>query len=124
MAREDVETTRTTNDTEVTDRRPAPSGSTIAERVVYLLGGLLLVLLAIRFLLSLLGANRDNTFADFIYGVTYPFVAPFFGLFGYEVEYGVSRFEIETVVAILVYAALIAFLSRLVTIGRSRREEV
>jgi len=98
-----------------------PSPSTLAERIIYLLGGLLIVLLALRVLLSLLGANRDNGFADFIYGVTYPFAAPFFGLFGYDVQYGVSRLEIETIVAIVVYAGIMALLARLVTINRPRR---
>jgi uncharacterized protein YggT (Ycf19 family) len=98
-----------------------PDGATIAERLVYLLGGLLIVLLGLRVLLSLLGANRGNWFADFIYSVTYPFVKPFFGLFGYSVQYGVSRFEIETVVAIVVYALIIALIARLVSLGAPRR---
>ena len=96
---------------------------TVVERVIYLVGGILLGLMAIRFLLSLLGANRGNGFADFIYGVTYPFVAPFFGLFNYDVQYGRSRFEFETLVAMVVYALIMVVLARLVTIG-SRRDRV
>ena len=80
------------------------SGVPTAERIVYFITGILMVLLAFRFVLSLLGANRNNGFGNFIYSVSYPFVAPFFGLFGYNVSYGVSRFEIETVVAMVVYA--------------------
>jgi hypothetical protein len=123
MPREVTEVTRTVREDSaaVVEDRQDPDGGTVAERVIYLLGGILLVLLALRVLLSLLGANRANGFADFIYGVTYPFVAPFFGLFGYDVSYGVSRFEIETVVAIVVYALLIALLARLATLNRPRR---
>lgn len=90
----------------------------VAERLVWYIAGVLITLLAFRFVLSLLGANRGNAFADFIYGVTYPFVAPFFGLFGYQVQYGVSRFEIETLVAIAVYAIVAYGISALVNINR------
>lgn len=98
-------------------------GMSVAERVIYLLGGILLGLLAIRFILSLLGANRGNGFADFIYGVTHPFVSPFFGLFNYDETFGRSRFEFETLIAMIVYALIMAVLARLVTLG-SRRATV
>jgi len=42
----------------------------------------------------------------FIYTVSRPFVAPFFSLFGYNLRYGVSRFESYTLVAMLVYLIL------------------
>ncbi len=124
MARQVTEVTRTVSDDAVqtpVESNTGPSGSTLAERLIYLIGGTLLILLAIRFLLSLLGANRANGFADFIYGVTYPFVAPFFGLFNYDVVYGVARFEVETLVAILVYGLVIWLLARLAGLGRSDR---
>lgn len=111
-------TRRVTTDTN-DNRAPATtSGTSTAERVIYYIMGVLLTLLAFRFILSLLGANRGNGFADFIYSVSYPFVAPFFGLFGYEVEYGVSRFEIETLVAMLVYAVVAYGIVKLIRIGR------
>jgi hypothetical protein len=53
--------------------------------------------------LSLLGANPANAFASFIYGITYPFVAPFYGLFGYQLQLGVARFEFETIIAMIVW---------------------
>lgn len=80
----------------------------------------LLALLAIRMVLSLLGANQANAFASFIYTLSYPFVAPFFGLFGYTMEYGVARLELETLVAMLVYALVGYGVARLVNIGRAR----
>ena len=84
----------------------APVHSTTAERVVSIIVGFVASLLAIRFVLTLLGANRNNWFADLIYSATYPLVAPFYGLFGYQVQYGISRFEIETLVAIVVYGLI------------------
>jgi hypothetical protein len=49
-------------------------------------------------------------------------VAPFFGLLGYTMQYGVARFELETLVAMLVYALVGYGLARLVNIGRVREE--
>ena len=79
-------TTETTNDVAATEpvapENPrAEHGITVAERVVYLVGGVLLAVLGLRFLLMLLGANSGAGFADFIYTVSHPFVSPFFGLF-------------------------------------------
>jgi len=91
-------------------------GVSMVARIINYVLGILESLLAIRLVLSLLGANQGNPFADFIYNVTYPFVAPFFGLFGYTMKYGVSRFELETVVAMLVYALVAFGLVKLVTI--------
>ena len=61
---------------------------TVAERIIYLIGGIIITLLAIRFILMLLGANRGSGFADFIYTVSHPFAAPFFGLFSYDETFG------------------------------------
>jgi len=97
---------------------PADAPSLVAARIVYIIGGLIMGLLALRFLLSLLGANRENAFADLIYGLSFPFAAPFFGLFNYDATYGRSRFEFETLFAIAVYALLTWFIVRLLTVRR------
>jgi hypothetical protein len=101
-----------------TDNRAVARGASTAERLIYYVTGVLITLLAFRFVLSLLGANRSNGFADLIYGLSYPFVAPFFGLFGYSVQYGVARFEIETLVAMAVYALVGFAIAKLVSIAR------
>lgn len=113
--------TRRVERTTTTDGAPAAvvaTGPSTAERIVYFISGIILTILAFRFILSLLGANRDNGFADFIYSFSYPFVAPFFGLFGYEVEYGVARFEIETLVAMAVYALVAYAIVKMIRIAR------
>lgn len=104
----------TTNDTTAAD------GQNLASRIIWYISGVLLVLLAFRFVLALLGANPNNGFANFIYTVSHPFVAPFFSLFGYNLHYGVSRFETFTLVTIAVYALLAFGLGRLVTINQAR----
>lgn len=93
----------------------------VASRVIWFIAGIILTLLAFRFVLSLLGANRNNGFASFIYSASYPFVAPFFGLFSYKASYGVSRFEFETLVAMAVYAVVAAGIAYLATIGSRDR---
>lgn len=93
-------------------------GSTLATRIIWYITGALLVLLAFRFVLSLLGANPNNAFADFIYSLSEPFVSPFFGLFSYDLDYGVSRFEVFTLVAMAVYALVAWGIARLVTLNK------
>lgn len=123
-----TEVTRTVEDDRVAPVEPVatnrrePSGSTVAERAIYIIGGILLALLGLRALLSLLGANPNNGFADLIYTLSYPFVAPFFGLFNYDFQAGVARLEIETLVAMVVYGLVIVLLAKLASIGRSRSE--
>lgn len=92
----------------------------VAERIVYLLGGILILILALRFLLMLLGANSGAGFANFIYTVSHPFVTPFFGLFNYREQFGASRFEFETLIAIIVYAAIMVILARIVALPSRR----
>lgn len=99
-------------------------GSVLAARIVYYIGGALLALLGLRLLLALLGANRANPFADFVFSVSYPFVAPFFGLFGAEPAYGQSVLELSTIVAMIVYAILTAGIAKLFTLGRRDRHAV
>lgn len=85
----------------------------LGERIVWYVAGILLVLLAFRFALALLGANPANAFANFIYNASHPFVAPFFSLFGYDLQYGVSRVEVYTLVAMAVYAVIAYGIGRL-----------
>ncbi|HET7827367.1 MAG TPA: hypothetical protein VFK97_00685 [Candidatus Saccharimonadales bacterium] len=91
----------------------------VADRFIWFIAGVILVILAFRFVLSLLGANTTNSFANFIYNISHPFVAPFFSLFKYNnINYGVSRFEIYTLFAMLVYAAVAWLLTALVDVSR------
>lgn len=100
------------------------SPAIMAQRVVYFIFGLIISLLAIRMLLLLLAANQSNAFVAFIYQLSSVFAAPFYGIFGYEPQYGSFVFEISTLVAIAVYALLGWGLASLFTIGSSKREVV
>ncbi|MDB5163613.1 MAG: Membrane protein involved in colicin uptake [Candidatus Saccharibacteria bacterium] len=115
---------RSIRDDDLADDPPPSARSeytmTVAERIIYYIGGVIMAVIALRILLSLMGANRGNAFASFIYNVSYPFVAPFFGLFNYRMQYGVSRFEFESVVALIVWGLITAGVARLVTLGSRR----
>jgi hypothetical protein len=105
----------------VTDRQVRDvrqTGPALLARVIWYIAGVLLVLLAFRFVLAILGANPANGFASFIYDTSHPFVAPFFSLFGYNLQYGTSKFEAFTLVAMAVYAILAWGLTKLVTLNR------
>lgn len=144
-----INTTPITSETEVT--RPAPRvrsvehsvvAGTGAERVesvaydpyanrrmaayrttqlIYWIFGLIEALIAIRFVLKALGANPAAGFAEFIYGVTYPLVLPFIGLFGNPSAQG-SVLELHSIVALVVYALLAWLLTKLawILIGENR----
>lgn len=91
----------------VTEDRGAQRRNTLyrVEQAIWLLLAFSEGLLAIRFVLRLLGANPAAGFAQLIYGVTTPLVAPFVGLFGTPRFEG-SAFEFTTLVAMIVYALL------------------
>jgi hypothetical protein len=81
-------------------------------QLIYLIFGLIEGLIAIRFVLKALGANPNAGFAEFIYGITYPFIVPFIGLFGNPQAQG-SILETNSLVAMVVYALLGWLLAKL-----------
>ncbi len=84
-------------------------------RITYFILGVLEVILALRFIFRLLGANGYNGFINFLYGLSHIFVAPFNGIFNDQALGTRSVFEISTIIAMLVYA-LIAW--GIVSLGR------
>lgn len=115
--------TQTGNTTQKTQavyepKRQGVRTQTVISRIIWYIAGVLLVLLGLRFIFALLGANPSNGFANFIYSASHPFVSPFFTLFGYSIHYGVSQFEIFTLVAMAIYALIAYGLVKLVTITK------
>jgi YggT family protein len=88
--------------------------------IVYYLFGALELLLGIRVILHLLGANAENGFANFIYGLTSPFVAIFASLLQNPVLSPTATIEITTLIAMIVYAVLAWLIGRLVWLVLSR----
>lgn len=77
-----------------------------AAQVIYFVLGLLEILLAVRFIFRLLGADTGNGFANFIFNVTTPFVGPFNGIFNDQALSKVGVFEISTLLAMAIYALI------------------
>ncbi len=105
----------------VVDRPVADSPINVVSRVVWLVAGVIILLLAFRFVLSALAANPANAFVNFIYNASHPFVAPFFGIFHYNNIYlqgSGSHLEVYTLVAMAVYAALAWVITAALNIGR------
>lgn len=88
-------------------------------RIVWLIVSIVILFLTLRFIFILFGANSSNGFVSFIYDISYPLARPFFGIFGYNVHYGVSRVEIASLIAIGIYTLVGYILVRLLTFSRS-----
>lgn len=71
-------------------------------QIVWYLLGLLEILLAFRFVLKFTGANPAAGFTGFIYGLSWPFTAPFLAVFPKTTVEG-SIFEWTTILAMAVY---------------------
>jgi hypothetical protein len=102
-------------------RSVQPSGVVVAQRFIWFIAGVIDALIAIRFVLLLLGANQSAGFVDFIYGITGVLVAPFVGIFG-EPIYGQFMFEWSSVLAIIVYSLIAWGIVRLITLTRPQEE--
>lgn len=116
-----TEVVTTTPPVATVDRTTATAYDPFAERrqasyrmvqAIYLIFGIIETLLAIRLVLRALGANPEAGFAQFVYGLTAPLLAPFVGLFG-SPQSGGSVLEIHSIVALVVYALVAWLLARL-----------
>jgi hypothetical protein len=115
--REVVEPTPTvaTDRTQATTYDPYSGGRAMSiklTRAIYLVFGLVEALLLIRFVLKALGANAEAGFAQFIYGMTGPLVAPFLGLFGTPQAASGATLELHTLIALVIYALVAWLLAR------------
>jgi len=86
--------------------------STKLVRAIYLIFGLIEAVLLIRFVLKALGANAEAGFAQLIYGMTGPLVAPFLGLFGTPQAASGATLELHTLIALVIYALVAWLLAR------------
>ncbi len=88
-------------------------------RIVWTVVSILEILLGLRFMLKLIGANPDSGFSIFIYGITSLFVAPFRALVGTPTAGG-SVFEFTTFIAMAIYALLAWIIVRVMLVALDR----
>ncbi len=74
--------------------------------VTYFVLAVLEIILLLRFLFRLLGANQGNGFVMFLYNLSYVFAAPFKGIFADHAVGSNGVFEVSTLIAMVVYALL------------------
>ena len=102
-------------------RTTQTSGIVVAQRAIWFIVGVINALIAIRFILLLLGANQSTGFVDFIYGLTGVLVGPFVGIFG-EPVYGRFLFDWSSILAIVIYSLIAWGIVRLITLAQPREE--
>jgi hypothetical protein len=88
--------------------------------IVYFLFGVLELLLAVRVILHLVGANMGNGFANFINVLSAPFVALFTSLLQNPALSETSVLEITTIIAMVVWAIVAWIVGRLIWLVLSR----
>lgn len=77
-----------------------------ATSIIYFLLGVLEVILGLRFIFRLFGANEDNDFILALYNLSHVFVGPFNNIFNDQTIGSHSVFELSTLVAMLIYALI------------------
>lgn len=90
---------------------------------IWLVLGIIETLLALRFVLKLLGANPGSGFVDFLYAVSGLFVGPFVGIFSAPTAQGnvvTSVFDTATLVAAVVYALVVWGLVKATTLNHNK----
>lgn len=90
-------------------------------QVLWYVLGFVEIVLALRFILKLLGANPDSGFAGFIYGLSQPFAGGFSNLFHASTGRGAETtalVEWSTLIAMGVYALVVWGIVKLLQIGK------
>jgi len=110
-------------DTAVTHRTVTarPTGSTVAQRVVILLFGIVQVLILLRIVFLLMDAREGNDLVSFVLNTSQIFVAPFEGMLNTNaLAAGGSVLDIAAILALIGWTLLEALI--LAAVGVFRRE--
>jgi len=100
-------------DKDVTSRRNKTTA------IIYYVLDVVEILLAIRLIFRLLGANPSAGIVNFLYAISAPFVAPFVGIFKQPVVAG-SVLEWSTVVAMILYALVVYLIVQIIRISTQK----
>lgn len=86
-------------------------------QIIWFIFGAIEILLALRFVMKLLGANPLATFTDALYTITNVFVSPFTAVFRVTYQSG-SIFEWTTLLAAFIYAVIAYGILNLLLMGQ------
>lgn len=101
----------------------APTYNYRAVQIIWFVTSLITTLIAIRFVLKLLGASTQSGFVTFVYSLTDALVAPFRAIFSATSEQ-TSTVDVASLVAIVVYALVgwgLVSLAKLITAPKGAR---
>jgi hypothetical protein len=90
----------------------------ILTRVIYAAFGLAELILGLRFILKLFGANAGNDFVNWVYETSAAVLDPFRGIFPTQVFKSAFVIEFSTLFAIIIYALmamLLVYIVELIT---------
>ncbi len=93
-----------------------------ASQVVWYVAGIIEVILGLRFVLRLIGANPSAGFVDGVYTLSRPLVSPFDGIV-HNASVSGSVFDWNTIIAMAVYWIVAWAIVRLFFIGRPVSED-
>lgn len=88
--------------------------------VVLVLFGILELLLGVRVLLHLISTNAENSFMNFVDGLTAPFVVLFANVVQNPILGPSAVLELTTLMAMIVYGVLAWLISRMIQLAMSR----
>ena len=88
-------------------------------QIIVLVFGILEVIIGLRIVLKLVGANPGSPIVALIYSITTPFLAPFLGLIG-SPTIGNMVLEASSMFAITIYALIALVLEKLIWVIFSR----
>jgi len=103
--------------TKQTEMQNVTQKSNNVQRITYVIFSLIEILLAMRLVFKLLGANSENAFVKGIYNITHPLVKIFEGIFARSTLSGsesISVFEPATLIAMVVIGIIAWILMMLV----------
>jgi hypothetical protein len=130
----EVETHKTAvaNDGRVVQERTRSVGTEASTKttiinVIWFIYGLVAILLAIRFIFKLTGANGESGFVKFIYSITDFLSKPFDSVFGVKTAstaHFTSVFEPSILVAIAVYGLIAWGIVKLININRPKVDSI
>ena len=101
----------------------AVDAKTTLQNIVWYILGFIEIILALRFVFKLFGANAASSFVSFLYDVTNVLIVPFEQIFGItrtSTGTNESVFEPSVIVAVAVYALIAWGIVKLITINKEQ----
>lgn len=84
--------------------------------IIWFVFAVLEIIIGMRVVLKLLGANPENAFASFVYDLAHPFLVPFFGIVDEPQPTSDSVLEVSSIIAMVVYLLIAWGIIRLLTL--------